>query len=384
MKFVAKTLFGLEKILASELEELGARDVQPANRAVLFSGDKLLLYRINYCSRIALSILVNIADFRIRSKDDLYNRTSGIDWTQFMENEQTFSVVPVVNSEMFAHSGYPGLVVKDAIADFFRRKTGKRPSVDPKEPDVVINLHISNDNVNISLDSTVVPLFKRGYRVEQGAAPLNEVLAAGILRLTGWNGESSLLDPMCGSGTILIEAAMVASNIAPGKFREFFGFFRWKDFDKDLYDRVRSDMDKMVCRSDIKIEGSDISEHAVDQARANIANAGLSNNITVGISDFSDLKSSGPGGYIFINPPYGQRLKHEEIEKLYGMIGSTLKHRFAGNRACIITSGKEYLNNIGLKPASKHVLFNGSIECILAEYKLYEGSAKHAETLKSP
>lgn len=376
MRFIAKTLFGLEKVLVEELLTLGALDVSQANRAVMFSGNKELLYRVNYCSRCALSVLVLVSDFRIKSKDDLYRNTLRIDWSAIMDADQTFSVVPVVNSELFGHTGFPGLVVKDAVADYFRKKTGKRPSVSATDPDVQINVHISHENVTISIDSSVIPLFKRGYRAEQGEAPLNEVLAAGILIISGWDASCSLTDPMCGSGTILIEAGLIACNVPPGKFRQFFGFSRWKDYDDELFSRVKKECETQIRKSGVRISGSDISGEAVKQARANIEKTGLSEQISVDIADFKDIKPVDNDGFVILNPPYGQRLKPDDIDLLYSMIGTTLKHNFAGSKAWIITSGKEYLKNIGLKPKSKHALYNGALECILVGYELYEGTRK--------
>lgn len=376
MRFIAKTLYGLENVLAEELKELGVEDITTANRAVLFSGDLELLYRVNYCSRCALSILVSVDDFRIRSKDDLYNRTLRIDWSSVLNPDSTFSVVPVVNSKLFGHTGYPGLIVKDAIADHFRKKTGKRPSVDTNDPDVMINLHISNESVNLSIDSTVVPLFKRGYRKAQGAAPLNEVLAAGILKLSGWDGRSPLYDPMCGSGTILIEAGLMACHIPPGRSRPFFGFSRWKNYDSGLFSKVKAVSDGEITGLNMTISGGDISEQAVSQAIENIESAGLSGKIAIEIQDFKDAHGHGTGEFLVFNPPYGQRIRAEEIENLYKTIGSSLKHNFPGCGAWIITAGKELIKNIGLKPKVKYTLYNGSIECILAGYELYEGTRK--------
>jgi putative N6-adenine-specific DNA methylase len=378
MKFTAKTLYGLENVLASELEELGASDIKPANRAVLFSGGKELLYKVNYCSRSALSFLVALSGFRIRSKEDLYKKASEVEWSDIMDHDSSFSVAPVVRSELFTHSGYPALVVKDAIADYFREKTGKRPSVNTSDPDVVINLHISNDHVDISLDSSVIPLYKRGYRAEQGLAPLNEVLAAGMLMLAGWDGTLPLQDPMCGSGTLLIEAQLIANRIPPGKFRPSFGFTRWKDFDETLFNKVKRESESKIIKSGTLVTGSDISEIAVRQAEANVRKAGLEELISIGLSDFKDVRRASDNGYLVINPPYGERLKPDEIESLYSMIGTKLKHHFAGNKAWIITSGKEYLNNIGLKPKKKYTLFNGALECVFAGYELYEGTKKQA------
>jgi putative N6-adenine-specific DNA methylase len=376
MKFVAKTLYGLEKVLSEELISLGAGNVQTANRAILFEGDKSLLYRVNYSVRTALSVLMPIADFRIRSKEDLYKGGSKIEWDRFMDTDDTFSIVPVINSPHFGHTGYAGLIIKDAIADYFRNKTGRRPSVDTTNPRILINLHISNDNVTISLDSSSVPLYKRGYRQEQTVAPLNEVLAAGILLLSGWNVSSTLTDPMCGSGTIPIEAGLIASKIPPGKFRQFFGFQKWKDFDEDLFEKIKIECNSQIGLSPVKIFGSDISEETLKFAKANVARAGLSDVITLEKSDFKDLKSIDEHGYLFLNPPYGQRIKPEEIDMLYGMIGTTLKHNFPGTTAWLITSNKESLKHIGLKPKEKYTLFNGALECVLLKYEMYTGTKK--------
>jgi putative N6-adenine-specific DNA methylase len=380
MKFVAKTLYGLEKVLAEELISLGAAEVQAVNRAVIFKGDKDLLYRVNYCARTALSVLMPVADYRIRSKDDLYNGGSKVEWDRFMDADDTFSIVPVINSLHSGHTGYAGLILKDAIADYFRKKTGRRPSVDTNDPRILINLHISNDLVTISIDSSVVPLFKRGYRKDQTVAPLNEVLAAGILLLSGWGASAPLTDPMCGSGTIPIEAGLIACKIPPGKFRKFYGFQRWKDFDEELFGRIKSESDSRIGPSQYKISGSDISELAIQQAKANVVSAGLSDVVSLEVFDFKNLKSLEQHGFVFLNPPYGQRLQPDEIDVLYSMIGTTLKHNFPGTTAWLITSNKEALKNIGLKPKEKHTLFNGALECILLKYEMYQGSRKQEKS----
>ena len=379
MKFVAKTLYGLEKVLAKELENLGAVDIEEVNRAVTFKGDKKLLYSVNYCARTALSVLMQVADFRIRSKEDLYNEGSKIEWERFLDTDDTFSIVTVVNSPHFAHTGYPGLILKDAIADYFRKKTGRRPSVDSADPKILINLHISNDAVTISVDSSVIPLFKRGYRQEQSVAPLNEVLAAGILLLSGWNSSADLRDPMCGSGTFPIEAGLIARNIPPGKFRQFFGFQRWKDFDEDLFRLVKEEANLNIIASPVKISGSDISAQTVLQARANIEKAGLLDDISLEVADFKNLKAEWESGFLFLNPPYGERLQPDDIDNLYNMIGTTLKHNFPGTTVWLITSNKESLKQVGLKPGEKHTLFNGALECILVKYEMYSGTRKHAK-----
>jgi putative N6-adenine-specific DNA methylase len=380
MRFVAKTLYGLEKLLSEELISLGAGNVQTANRAVLFEGEMSLLYRVNYSVRTALSVLMTIADFKIKSKDDLYKGGSKIEWERYMDPDDTFSIVPVINSPHFVHTGYAGLILKDSIADSFRIKTGRRPSVDPNNPRILINLHISNDHATISIDSSVVPLFKRGYRQEQSLAPLNEVLAAGIILLSGWKVSATLTDPMCGSGTIPIEAGLIACKIPPGKFRKFFGFQRWKDFDKDLFEKIKLECDSRIQVSPVKIFGSDISEQVLQFAKANVERAGLSEVITLGISDFKDLRSVDDQGYVFLNPPYGQRIQPEEIDELYGMIGTTLKHNFPGTTVWLITSNRESLKYVGLKPKEKHILFNGALDCILLKFEMYQGSKKQKKS----
>jgi len=376
MKFVAKTLYGLEQVLARELTDLGASGVQPANRAVFFEGDKTLLYRANYSVRTALAFLMPVAEFRIRTKEDLYSGGAKVEWSQYMDENATFSIVPVVNSPMFPHTGYAALVLKDAIADYFRKKTGKRPSVDSVDPGILINLHVSNDRVTVSLDSSVIPLFKRGYRQEQTAAPLNEALAAGILLISGWDATTTLTDPMCGSGTIPIEAGLMACRIPPGKFRKFFGFQKWKDYDEALFLEVRQKEDDKIIESPVKITASDILPEAVSLARSNIKRAGLSKFINIEVADFKDLKAIDDKGIVMLNPPYGMRLNPDELDSVYGMIGTTLKHNFNGNTAWLITSNRESLKKVGLKPAEKHTLFNGALECLLLKYELYQGSRK--------
>ena len=376
MKFVAKTLFGLERVLADELSVLGAKEISPANRAVLFSGDMSLLYKSNYMARTALSVLMPVKEFWIKSAEDLYRKCLQIPWDTFMDVDNTISVTPVVQSQLFNHTGYAGLKLKDAVADYFRNICGRRPTVNPSNPDIMINLHISNDKVTVSLDSSLIPLFKRGYRQEQAAAPLNEVLAAGMLLISGWNASTDLIDPMCGSGTIPIEAGLIASNIPAGKFRKFFGFQKWKGYDSDIFRMIVEEGEAGIRNSPVKIFGSDISEQAVSQAFKNVNSAGLKDCIFLDVSDFMALKMHENRGVIFINPPYGERLLPEDTNAVYAMIGSALKHNFHGYTAWIISSNRESLKKIGLKPKEKHILFNGALECLFVRYELYQGSRK--------
>ena len=379
MEFVAKTLYGLEKVLSEELADLGAENIRPANRAVLFSGNRELLYRVNYLSRLALSVLVTVKEFRISSREDLYDKALAVRWSDVMDAGTTFSVTAVVKSPLFEHSAFPGLVVKDAIADYFRKKSGKRPSVDTKDPSVAVNLHISHDRVSISIDSSVVPLYKRGYRVEQGAAPLNEVVAAGILRIAGWDGKTPFLDPMCGSGTFPVEAGLIAANIAPGKFRSFFGFTKWLDYDEELFSAIKRKATDEEVVPEVRIRASDILESAVNETKANLKNAGIENIVEVSVSDIRNVSAKGEKGHVFINPPYGQRIRPDELENLYDTIGSVMKHSFTGNKVWVITAAKDLVRNIGLKPGVKQVLFNGALESVLLGYEIYEGSRKPAK-----
>ncbi|NMC37820.1 MAG: class I SAM-dependent RNA methyltransferase [Bacteroidales bacterium] len=376
MKYLAKTLYGLESILAKELEEAGASAIEKLNRAVSFNGDLKLLYKANYCLRTAMSVLVPVAEFRISSAEDLMKKSMSVRWDRYMSVDQTFSVVPVVNSPLFRHTGYAALVLKDAIADWFRVRAGRRPSVDVSDPHLVFNLHISGNMVTVSIDSSVVPLYRRGYRKEQGTAPLNEILAAGIILLSGWNGSVPMLDPMCGSGTFPVEACLIACGIPPGKYRNFFGFQKWKNYDCRLFDEVKKESEPVGRAAPAAICGSDISDDAVSQAGKNVASAGLSDLVKIEKHDFSKLRARSPEGFIFMNPPYGQRIKTPAMDSFYSMIGSTLKHNFPDHKAFIISSDMEALKHVGLKRSRKLTLYNGSLRCSLMEYNLYSGSRK--------
>ena len=376
MELVAKTLFGLENVLAGELTDLGAQNVRVLNRAVSFEGDNEMMYRVNYCCRTALSVLKPVGRFRIGTAKDIYYRALKIKWDEIFDLEQTFAIVPVVHSNLFNHTGYAGLVLKDAIADFFTRKYNLRPSVDTARPDILFNLHISENDVTISLDSSGIPLYKRGYRISQTIAPLNEVLAAGIVMISGWNGTIPLFDPMCGSGTIPIEAVMIANRIPPGKFRKSYGFMKWKDFDNNLFKKVTSEADSKVEDNDIEVLCADILPEAVSCSTLNISSAGLSSRIKLLTRDFFSSGSGGKNYVIITNPPYGERLKEDDINDFYSRIGERLKHGYEGSSAWIITGNTGALKFVGLKPSVKYTLFNGPIETRLVRYDLYSGSLK--------
>ena len=372
---IAKTLAGLEDALAAELAKLGGRNIQKARRAVIFNGDKLMLYRANYNLRTALRILRQVSAFRFNSTDDFYTHCRSVNWEGLMHRGNTFAVYSTVyHSKQFRNSMFASLKVKDAVADYFRGKTGIRPNVDTTNPDVIINAHISHNNCTLSLDSSGESLHKRGYRVAQTKAPLNEVLAAGMILISGWDGTNDFIDPMCGSGTLPAEAVLIASNTAPGSFRQEFAFKKWADFDNLILKTVINEHNTK--KFDGKVYASDISERNVGMAKANARNAGIFKNITFSISDFRNLNIPTKNATIIMNPPYGERLKPDKPEELYSMLGERLKHAYAGNNAWILSSSKEYFQEIGLKHSERHELYNGAIKCEFRKYVLFPGKRK--------
>ena len=374
-KFLAKTFYGLENVLAKELIELGANDVETGNRAVSFSGDKAIMYKANFCCRTAIRILKVVKTFNARSADDIYNEVKKIDWSKHLDPKKTFSIDSVVYSEDFRHSKFVTYRVKDAIADQFTEKFGKRPSVSVENPDLSINIHISHNTCTLSFDSSGESLHKRGYRASQNDAPISEVLAAGMILMTGWHGECDFVDPMCGSGTILIEAAMIALNIAPGIYRKEFAFEKWDDFDEDLFREIYDDQSQER-EFKHKIYGSDISPRAVKIAETNIKNAGLKKYIELQTKPIQELDAPAPQGIIVTNPPYGERLNTDDLNTLYAAIGERLKHHFTGYNAWLISSSKEALGKIGLKPSKKIKLLNSELECSYQKYEIFDGKRK--------
>ena len=372
-RMVAKTFEGLEDVLRDELIELGAENVELGKRMVSFEGDLETLYKANLCCRTALRILKPIVMFNATSPDELYDYLRDLDWEQFMDADSTFSVDSTVYSEGFTHSKFVTYRVKDAIVDHFRDKNGARPSIRLESPDIRFNVHIAGDRVTVSLDSSGEPLYKRGYRVEQTDAPINEVLAAGIILKTGWRGDSDLLDPMCGSGTFLIEAALIAANINPGIYRESFAFEKWKDFDKELFEDLYND-DSEEKDFNYKIFGGDIDPDAVAKAKKNIKSARVEEMIDIRCCPLTDWEADTAEGVIVTNPPYGERLRPANLSNLYKDIGSTLKNNFQGWHAWIIGYQDEQMKEIGLKPSVKIPLFNGNLECSLREYVMFDGS----------
>ncbi len=371
---LAKTMFGLEEVLAEELRKLGAQNIKPMNRAVSFKGDKGFMYKANLNLRTALRILKPIAHFQAHDEKELYKKLCEIDWTAIFDLNATFATHATTHSEIFTHSKYASLVMKDAIADTFRKKFDKRPNVDPEMPDVSINLHIAKHTCTVSLDSSGDSLHKRGYKSDAVTAPMNEVLAAGLILLSDWNKISNFHDPMCGSGTILIEAALIAYNIPPNIFRERFGFEGWKDFDPKLWETIKeASLDKETNYYG-KITGSDNFQKAVRISRTNIDNALMHDNIKVTNSDFFETEIA-PGTFVMFNPPYGERIDLG-VNDFYEKVGTTLKHNYQGCTIWLISSDIENMKLIGLKPNHKIKVMNGELECSFRKFEVYEGSQK--------
>ena len=390
---VAKTFKGLEEVLAQELIELGANDVQIGRRAVSFQGDQAMLYRANCCLRTATRVLVIIREESLAVKternrksggvadkpeDRLYEAVKRIDWSRYMTVDNTFAVDATVYSETFRNSRFVTYRVKDAIADYWQEKAGKRPNVRVSEPDITVNVHIGNEQLTVSLDSSGESLHKRGYRVATTEAPISEVLAAGMLLMAGWRGQSDFYDPMCGSGTLPIEAALIARNIAPGVFRASFGFEKWPDFDAELWSEIYND-DSREREFTHKIYGSDASYYAIQQATKNVKAAGVAKDIElkqIRLEEINNLQFTNHNAspLVMINPPYGERLaSNKDMEDLYGRIGTALKHQFAGATAWIISSNAAAMKCIGLKPSKKMHLLNGELDCQFNQYELFNG-----------
>lgn len=374
-KIIAKTFQGLEEVLAKEVTALGANNIEIGNRMVSFTGDQEMLYRANFCLRTAVRVLKPIKEFTATDADEVYDVVRAMDWDSVMDVKNTFLIDSVVFSDKFRHSKFVAYRVKDAIADYFREKYDERPNVSISNPDFRINVHISETQVSISLDSSGESLHKRGYRTGSVPAPLNEVLAAGLVLMTGWDGDCDLIDPFCGSGTILVEAALIAQNIYPGVFREEFGFERWKDFDEDLLERIYND-DSQERDFDHKIYGYDINRNAVAIAQDNVRSAGVSKIVEVEQGDIYDFEQPDRPALMITNPPYGERLAPDDLTDLYKTLGNRLKQNFAGNDAWIISAHEECFSAIGFRPSTKIALYNGSIPCEFRKYQVFDGSLR--------
>jgi len=371
-KMIATTFFGLEEVLAGELIKLGATNVDVHNRAVSFYGDEGFMYKANICLRTALRVLKPMTTGFVRNEDELYDEVNKIDWTRFLHVDQTLAVTAVLNTENFNHSHYVGQKCKDAIVDQFREKMGKRPSVDKDNPDFSLYVFIFKDEVNLMLDTTGIPLYKRGYRLDTNIAPLNEALAAGLVLLSGWDARTPLYDPMCGAGTILIEAALIAANVPPGYFREGYCFKNWPGFNQELFDTVYESCVNKINDKNPEILGTDISTMVLKKAKENAESANVGDMITFKTADFFDTTFGLEKKYTIItNPPYGERMNKDELFELYEKTGNTFKHKYKGSSAWIISSNMEALKHVGLKTKRKIALFNGGLPCKFCKYELY-------------
>jgi putative N6-adenine-specific DNA methylase len=377
---IATTFFGLENVLAEELKHIGGQNVKPITRAVILKGDNEVLYRANLWCRTALKILVPIQTFKAFNDKEFYEQARRIDWQRYMAVDDTFAIDCVASGPIFTHSKYLALKCKDAIADYFRDKRGRRPNVDIEYPDLRVNVHVYNSDITISIDSTGIPMSKRGYKVRQVQAPLNEVMAAGILKLSDWDCKTPLIDPMCGSATFATEACMMAMDIAPGSYRNF-AMEKWRDFDSKLWGNLRQEAkERRLAKPTAEISAYDRDPMALDIATQNIEKAGLSDFIDIDRKDFfkadDDAKISGK--FLIMNPPYGERLEDkDEMVDFYRQMGDTLKNRYTDSHAWILSGNLDAIKRIGLHPSKKIKLFNGAIECRLECFEMYDGSKKN-------
>jgi putative N6-adenine-specific DNA methylase len=375
IKIQIKTFFGLEAVLAEEIKKLGGRNVELKNRAVNCEGDLGFLYKINYSARTALKILVPIEEFKAYNETKFYEKLFKFEWDDFMSVDQTFAIDSTVNSERFSHSQFMTFKMKDAIVDFFQNRYGRRPSIETKSPDIKFHLHIDRELVTISLDSSGDALFKRGYRREQGEAPINEVLASGMLQLAGWDGKGNFLDPMCGSGTLLIEAAMIAMDLPAQLFRKRFAFQNWKNYDEALFNKIKEFRVERIREFHGKIVGYDIDGRMLDAARDNIESAEMEDVIEVRRENFFDTKKDMFPLLMVFNPPYDERISIND-DDFYKKIGDTFKTNYPNTLAWLISSDLDAPKKIGLRPSRKIKLFNGKLETRFLQYEMYEGTKK--------
>ena len=374
MRLIATTLHGLEEVLSIELKEIGATDVEVLNRAVAFKGDKELMYKCNLQLRTALRILKPIKTFVARDEDELYQNIFGIDWMKIITLTQTFAIDTSVSSDVFRHSKYVALKSKDAIADQFNKKTGRRPFVGTTDPDIRIRISCIGKQFTVMLDSSGDPLHKRGYRTAVHEAPMNEVLAAGLIAITGWNKSIPLIDPMCGSGTIAIEAAMKAANVPAGVIRKKYCFMNWDDFDKELWDKVYNEAMSAIDKSDIDIKGFDISARCISMCKASCEDLGIDGLIEFKRKAFEKNTGTENKGIIIMNPPYGERLEKSDIFGFYSAIGTNLKRNFEGYTAWIISSNDDALESLCMRSFKTYKLFNGALDCKFQKFPILETS----------
>lgn len=379
LTFIAKTIFGLEEVVAAELRKLGARDVELLNRAVKFSGDKGMMYKANLCLRTALRVLVPVAQFDVQDEKSFYEGMKSINWEDYISVDDSIAIDTVLNTDLFTHTQFISQKAKDAIVDQFREKHDKRPDVNLDRPVLRINLHIFENTCSVALDSSGDSLHKRGYRDQTNLAPLNEVLAAGLVLLTGWDRARNLVDPMCGSGTILTEAAMFTANIPPGYYRTEFGFMLWKKylaFDEELYNTIYEAIISRISSEPASILGGELSHNVARKAKENVKLARVEDLVHIKEADISDFIPPEGGGVVIMNPPYGERMDKDDIFLLYKKIGDAFKKNFTGYDCWLITSNMDALKYVGLRASRKIKIFNGPLECRFVKYEMYKGTKK--------
>jgi len=374
-RLIVKTLFGLEEILGKELLALGGREIKTLNRAVAVVGDMGFVYKINIALRTGLRVLLPVAEFEMEDVEHYYEEMFDIPWESYFDIEKSFAIDVVGTNDLLNHSSFAGLKAKDAVVDRFRSKSGERPSVERGTPDVPIHIHIYERTIRVYLDASGDSLHKRGYRLKAGFAPLNEVLAAGIILHSKWNGGMPVLDPMCGSGTFLVEAALIAHQLPPNIYRESFAFHHWKDFDASLYEKIREGLLSRAKEYEGKIMGLDMEEYALEAAAENIERAMFDDAIRLRQADFFEAEPPAEKGLMLVNPPYNVRIQ-AQTHKMYRQMGDTLKSKYAGWEVYWITSDMEAIKSIGLRPSRKWNLFNGELECKLLRFDMYEGTKK--------
>ena len=379
-KMIAKTFYGFEEILSEELLKLGAQKIIKGNRNVSFYGDKGFMYKSNISLRTALKIIKPIKEFKFKDIDEYYKKIYEIKWEDYLDFNSSFLINSVVfNSKIFNNSKFTSLKAKDAIVDRFRNKFKNRPSINSFNPELKIEIHVNRNFCTISLDSSGESLHKRGYKKYNSAAPLNEVLAAGIILMSAWDKKSDLLDPMCGTGTFLIEAAMIARNIAPNLNRLAFAFEKWKDWDNELFETIEESVKSKEIEFEHKLYGFDISSAMIKKAEKNIEISGLGVDIEIVKKDFlTSIKTDNEKLHVLINPPYDKRIS-ADVNQLYKKIGDTLKNNYLYSDVWIITANLEAIKSIGLKFSKKIKLFNANLESRLLNYKIYPGSKKHKD-----
>ncbi len=376
-KMIAKTMYGLEEILAEELRALGAESIEPITRAVAFTGTMETLYKANYCCRTALAIMKPFAEFEANNEQELYDNVFKIKWEQIIDVDCTFFIESAANSKIFNHSYYAALKTKDAIVDRFRKMFNRRPTINTENADYKFNLHIRDNKVTLLMNSSGDSLHKRGYRQGVGIAPINEVLAAGLIQLSGWKADCHFFDPMCGSGTLLIEAAMYANHIPAQYYRKKFGFMKWKEFNMSEWKSIREKADRGICEFEYEIWGSDISMQVLEQAEKNLKFTKLHHDVMLFCESIENQEPPEGNCMIITNPPYGERIAVEDLHEMYAMIGDTFKKLYGeGKTAWLITSDFEAMKNIGLKPSKKIQLYNGALECRFLKFDIYTGSRK--------